>query len=185
VVTGTSYEYGPGGKLDPGNVYAASKVAAWAFCRTHYRAYGVPVVIVRPFNVYGPGQLERALVPAAIRAALNGEDFPATPGEQRRDFVYVDDVMDGLLAAAVAPGIEGESLDLGTGQTTSVRELIERIFQLCEGRGKPKLGALPYRPGVVWELCADAERTYALTGWRAKTALEEGLRRTIEAFSLR
>jgi UDP-glucose 4-epimerase len=183
VVAGTSYEYGSNGSLDPGNVYAASKVAAWAFCRMHFRAYGTPVVIARPFNVYGPGQSARALVPAAIRAALGGEDFPATPGEQRRDFVHVDDIMDGLLAVAVAPGIEGDSLDLGTGQTTSVRELIELIFELCEGRGRPRLGALPYRPGVVWELCADAEQTYALTGWRAKTGLLEGLKHTIEAFS--
>lgn len=183
VVAGTSYEYGSDGRLDPGNVYAASKVAAWAFCRMHYRAYGTPVVIARAFNVYGPGQPERALVPSAIRAALRGEDFLATRGEQRRDFVFVDDIMDGLLAVAVAPGIEGESLDLGTGQTTPVRELIERIYELCGGRGKPKLGARPYRPGVVWEMCANAERTYALTGWRAEIGLLEGLKRTIEAFS--
>ena len=169
--------------LDPGNVYAASKVAAWAFCRMHYRAHGTPVVIARPFNVYGPGQTGRALIPAAIQAALNDEDFPTTPGEQRRDFVHVDDIVDGFMAVATAPDIEGESLDLGTGQTTSVRELVELIYALCKGRGKPKIGALPYRPGVVWELGADAERTRRLTNWQARIGLEEGLEHTIEAFA--
>jgi UDP-glucose 4-epimerase len=189
VVVGTSYEYGENGQLDPGNVYAASKVAAWAFCRMYYRAHGTPVVVVRPFNVYGPGQNERALVPSAIEAALRGQDFPMTPGEQRRDFVYVDDVVEGFLVVATAGGIEGESLDLGSGQATPVREVVERIFALagnCSAgltavQGRPQIGALPYRPGMVWELVADADHTAQLTGWRAKTGLEQGLKNTIKA----
>ncbi len=180
VSAGTSYEYGESGKPDPGNVYAASKVAAWAFCRMYHRAHGTPVVVARPFNVYGPGQNERALIPSAIRAALSGQDFPMTPGEQRRDFVYVDDVIQGFLAAARANGIEGQNLDLGTGQATPVRAVVERIFALVGPVGRPLVGALPYRRGVVWELVADADRTHQLTGWRAKIGLEEGLQTTIK-----
>jgi UDP-glucose 4-epimerase len=183
VVAGTSYEYGEDSKLDPGNSYAASKVAAWAFCRVYYRAYGSPVVIARPFNVYGPGQTEPALIPSAIRAALRGGDFPTTPGEQRRDFVYVDDVVDGFLKTASASGVEGKCLDLGTGQATAVRQVVEHIFRTCAGRGKPQIGALHYRPGIVWELIADAERTRKLTGWQATTGLDEGLRLTINALA--
>jgi nucleoside-diphosphate-sugar epimerase len=183
IVAGTSYEYGPSGELDPGNVYAASKVAAWAFCRMYYRAHGVPVVVARPFNVYGPGQNHRALIPSAIRAALSGQDFPMTPGEQRRDFIYVKDVIEGFLALAKAAGVEGHSLDLGTGHATSVREAVEQVFSLCGSTSRPQAGALPYRPGVVWELAADARCTQELTGWAAQTELEEGLQRTINAFT--
>jgi UDP-glucose 4-epimerase len=194
VAVGTSYEYGEGsaaGGLDPGNVYAASKVATWAFCRMYHRAHGTPVVVARPFNVYGPGQDERALIPSAIRAALNGQDFSTTPGEQRRDFIYIDDVIEGFLALATTGGIDGESLDLGTGQATPVRDVVERIFALTAsrsaglttGRGRPQIGALPYRPGVVWELTADAARTAQLTGWRARIGLDEGLQSTIEAMT--
>ncbi len=182
VVTGTSYEYGANGQLDPGNVYAASKVAAWAFCRMAYRAHGMPVVVARPFNVYGPGQNERALIPSAVRAALADQDFPATPGEQRRDFIYVDDCIAGFLTLALVDGIEGESLDLGTGVATPVRQVVERIFALTGGRGRPQIGALPYRPGLVWEQVAHAERTAQLTGWWAKVGLEEGLQAMIKAF---
>lgn len=181
VVVGTSYEYGGEGGLDPGNVYAASKVAAWAFCRMYYRAHRTPVVVARPFNVYGPGQNPRALIPSAIRAALMHQDFPTTPGEQQRDFIYVDDVIRGFLAIGATDSIEGASLDLGTGRATRVRDVVERIFELIQSDARPLIGALPYRPGVVWELVADAERTARLTGWRAKVGLDEGLQSTIKA----
>ncbi len=183
VVAGTSYEYGKNRELDPGNVYAASKVAAWAFCRMYYRAHGTPVVVARPFNVYGPGQTPRALIPSAIQAALSGHDFPTTPGEQRRDFIYIDDVIDGFLDVAAAAGIEGKTLDLGTGRATAVRNVVERIFALCCSDSRPNFGALPYRPGVVWELVADADQTMCLTGWQAKIGLDEGLKTTIKALA--
>jgi nucleoside-diphosphate-sugar epimerase len=190
VFVGTCHEYGARGAagddchigcLDPVNAYAASKVAAWAFGRVYWRAHGLPVVTVRPFQVYGPGQPAHTLVPAAIRAALAGEDFSMTPGEQARDFVYVDDVVAGMLAAVQAPGVEGDSLDLGTGYAHTVRQVVERVWAVTGARGQVLPGARPYRPGVAMCLVADADRTARLTGWRAQVDLEEGLRRTIES----
>ncbi len=188
VLVGTCHEYGleavgDGNHvacLDPLNAYAASKVAAWAFGRVYWRAHGLPIVTVRPFQVYGPGQAARTLIPAAIRAALAGEDFSMTPGEQARDFVYVDDVVAGMLAAVEAPGVEGDSLDLGTGQTHAVRDVVERVWTMTGAQGQMLPGALPYRPGVAMRLVADADRAARLTGWRARVDLEDGLRRTIE-----
>jgi nucleoside-diphosphate-sugar epimerase len=183
VLVGTCYEYGARQALeglDPLNAYAASKAAAWAFGRMYWRAYDLPVVVVRPFQVYGPGQPGHTLVPAAVGAALAGEDFSMTLGEQQRDFVYVDDIVTGLLAAAESPGIEGCSLDLGTGQVTMVREVVERIWAMTGAGGRILVGALPYRPGAVMCLVASADRTARLTGWRAQVGLDEGLRRTID-----
>jgi UDP-glucose 4-epimerase len=186
VLVGTCYEYGARQSvegLDPFNAYAASKVAAWAFGRMYWRAYGLPVVAVRPFQVYGPGQPAHTLIPAAIDAALAGRDFPMTPGEQERDFIFVEDVVAGMRAAAGAPGIEGESLDLGTGRVHSARQVVERIWAMTEARGQVLTGALSYRPGAVMYSVADAERTARLTGWRAQVALEEGLRQTIQSYA--
>ena len=183
VLAGTCHEYGAREAvegLDPFNAYAASKVAAWAFGRMYWRAYDLPVVVVRPFQAYGPEQAVRALVPAAIRAALAGEDFPMTLGEQQRDFVYVDDIVAGMLAAAAAPGIEGASLDLGTGEVHVVHQVVERVWAMTEAGGRILVGALPYRPGVVMCLVASADRTTRLTGWRAQMGLDEGLRHTID-----
>jgi UDP-glucose 4-epimerase len=183
VLAGTCYEYGARKAtegLDPFNAYAASKVAAWAFGRMYWWAHGLPIVTVRPFQVYGPGQPDHALVPVAIRTALAGADFPMTPGEQERDFIYVDDVVEGVLVAAEAPGLEGHSLDLGTGQVHAVYEVVKRIWTMTRAQGRILVGALPYRPGEVMHLVADADRTARLTGWRARVGVEEGLRRTIE-----
>jgi UDP-glucose 4-epimerase len=190
VLAGTCYEYGASQRsglessnqvdcFDPFNAYAASKVAAWAFGRMYWRAHGLPVVAVRPFQVYGPGQPAHTLVPAAIRAALDGQDFPMTPGEQARDFIYVDDVVGGMLTVAEAPEIEGLGLDLGVGQARTVRQVVERIWAITGAQGRVLPGALPYRPAEVMRLVADADRTARLTGWRAQVGLEDGLRRTI------
>jgi UDP-glucose 4-epimerase len=186
VLVGTCYEYGAREAvegLDPFNAYAASKVAAWAFGRMYWRAHGLPVVTVRLFQVYGPGQPDHTLIPAAIRAALAGEDLPMTLGEQERDFIYVDDVVNGLLVAGDASGIEGQSLDLGTGQAHTLRQVVEFIWAMTGAQGQVLPGALRYRPGDVMHLVADAERTARLTGWRATTSLESGLRKTLHAIS--
>jgi UDP-glucose 4-epimerase len=186
VMVGTCHEYGPRETVegpDPCDFYAASKVAAWAFGRSFWRAYGLPVVTVRLFQVYGPGQPEGTLVPAAIRAALTGADFPMTPGEQERDFVYVDDIVEAMLGAAQAAGVDGQSFDLGTGIGSPVRQVVERIWTLADGRGTPLIGALPYRQGEAMRLVADADRTRILIGWVARTSLDRGLRQTIYELS--
>ncbi|MBN1953681.1 MAG: lipopolysaccharide biosynthesis protein RfbH [Anaerolineae bacterium] len=183
VLVGTCYEYGAreGSEgLDPINFYAASKVAAWAFARAYWRAFALPVVTARLFQVYGPGQPADNLVPAAIRAALAGTDLAMTPGEQRRDFIFVQDVVAGLVAAAAAPQLEGKSIDLGTGQAFSICTVVEQVWAITGARGEIRTGALPYRPAEVMHIAADAERTACLTGWRATTSLEQGLRRTID-----
>ena len=182
VLAGSSYEYGArraDDDLDPFNAYSASKAAGWAFARAAHNAWDTPVVWVRPFQVYGPGQPPQALIPAAIRAALADRDFPTTRGEQQRDFVYVADVVKGLVAAGHAPAIEGRVLDLGTGTLTSVRQVIDRIWALTGSRGRILAGALPYRPGEVPAIPASIGRTRLLTGWEATRSLDEGLQLTI------
>ena len=106
-----------------------------------------------------------------------------TPGEQERDFIYVDDVVEGMLAAAQAPGIEGESVDLGTGQVYEIRQVITRIWEMVGAQGRMLPGALPYRLGEVMLSIADANRTTRLTRWQARVELEDGLGRTIEAIA--
>lgn len=184
VMVGTSYEYGSRSSddgLDPFNAYSASKVAAWAFARAAYNTWRTPVVWVRPFQVYGPGQRSKALIPEAIAAALQHKDFPMTRGEQQRDFVFIDDVVRGLLTAGSTADIEGRSLDLGSGELHAIRDVVERIWAKTAARGRILSGALPYRPGEVPAIPADIHRTRLLTGWQAKVTLDQGLEMTIQA----
>jgi UDP-glucose 4-epimerase len=184
VLVGSSYEYGArrsDDELDPFNAYSASKAAAWAFARAAFNAWGAPIVWVRPFQVYGPGQFSKALIPAAILAALANVDFRMTKGEQLRDFVYVDDVVEGLMAAGRAPEIEGHVLDFGVGELRRVYDVVARIWALTGAEGQILPGALPYRPGEAPAIPANVRRTRLLTGWEARTSLDVGLQWTIDA----
>lgn len=186
VHSGTPYEYG-GEQSDeayPISPYAASKAAAFAVARMFHRTNGWPIVTVRPFQVYGPGQPEQALIPAAILAARAGQRFPMTGGEQRRDFVYVDDIVRGFLLAA-SRGVDGRSYDLGWGETRSLASVVNQLNTLLSIPIEPAFGALPYRPGEIWELQADTTRASQDLGWRPKVALEEGLALTVESLRAR
>jgi nucleoside-diphosphate-sugar epimerase len=140
-----------------------------------YRTEGAPVVGLRLFQVYGPGQPAATVLGAALAAARAGQDFPMTAGEQIRDWVYIDDVVEGLLAAALAPDVEGESFELGTGVGYTLAEVVSRLFELAGAQGRPRLGALPYRPGEVMRLIAEAEAARQRLGWTPKVGLVEGL----------
>jgi nucleoside-diphosphate-sugar epimerase len=188
VHSGTAYEYGDTANddatnkevLDPVNTYAASKAAARAFVRLYSRVYGLSTVNMRLFAVYGPGQPPKTLISSAVCAALEGRDFPVTPGEQMRDFVFVGDVVESYLRAAVTPGIEGVSIDLGTGQACRIRDVVTRLFEMAGSHGRPLIGELPYRPSETMKQVADPRAARELLGWRATTSLEDGLRQTID-----
>jgi nucleoside-diphosphate-sugar epimerase len=117
---------------------------------------------------------------AALQAARAGQNFPMTQGEQKRDWVYIDDVVTGILAAVHAQNLEGRTVDLGTGLATSVREVVTRLFERVGGRGQPLVGALAPRPGEVPLQQAAAAETERLIGWRAAIELDDGLQRFIK-----
>jgi nucleoside-diphosphate-sugar epimerase len=175
VHTGTPYEYGESaGEPYPLNPYGASKAAAFAVARMYHRTRNWPIVTVRPFQVYGPGQPEKALIPAAIRAARAGEPFRMTPGEQERDFIFVDDVVRGYLRAALR-GRGGERYEVGWGETHKVRDVVLRLYQLIGAAGAPEFGALPYRSGEVWRMQADPRATARDLEWGPEIPLDRGL----------
>lgn len=187
----SSSVYGNGGLLpraetqlpDPISPYAVAKLAAERFCTSFSRVYGMEIVSLRYFNVFGPRQdptsQYAAVVPRFIRAVATGE--PVTiygDGEQSRDFTYVDNVVAANLLAADAPGVAGEIVNVATGGSTTVNELAETIGRLL---GRPVDKAYePEREADVrasWADLAEAER---LLGYRPQITLEEGLRRTAD-----
>lgn len=165
------------------NVYAASKAAAWNFCQMYARTQQWPIVGAMIFQAYGPGQPERNLIPAAAAAALSGNDFPMTTGTQQRDWIFVADVVRGLIAALHADVSPGTTVELGTGITHSVADVVQQIYALADGNGRPRIGALPGRPGEEAAQVADAARTRELIGWQTAVSLRDGLQRTLTALS--
>jgi nucleoside-diphosphate-sugar epimerase len=169
----------------PGSPYAAAKTAAGTYARLFHALYGLPVVYLRVFMVYGPGQRDiTKLIPYVTTKLLRGEQPLLTSGTREIDWVYVDDVVAAFIAAARAPGVVGEIVDVGSGRLITIRSLVDRLTRLVGAQVDPLFGALGDRPREVRRV-ADVGRTETLIGWRPRTQLDTGLQRTILWFAER
>jgi nucleoside-diphosphate-sugar epimerase len=163
----------------PCSPYAAAKWAGSAYARMFHALYQLPVVILRIFMVYGPAQRDlRKLIPYVTLSLLRGEPPRLSSGQRQVDWIYIDDVVDGILAAAQAPAIEGGTLEIGSGTLVSVRAVVEQLVDLITPGGAVPFGALPERP-LEQVRVAGTAATYAKLGWQPTTPLPAGLHRTV------
>jgi NAD dependent epimerase/dehydratase len=169
-------------RLHPQSPYAASKVAADQLALSFQRSFGTPVVVVRPFNTYGPRQSARAVIPTIVTQALARETIELGATTPTRDFLYVEDTARGMVRCAEAERVEGEVINLGTGTEVSIAEVAERVMRLL-GRDVPvKLDENRLRPqdSEVERLVADTSKARELLGWEPSVELDEGLQRTVD-----
>jgi nucleoside-diphosphate-sugar epimerase len=162
IICGSCFEYGasadryefipPDAPLEPTTAYGASKAAASMTALALARQKGLKLQIVRPFHVYGEGQDGANFWPSLKRAALAGEDFKMTPGEQVRDFASADEAARHILIACqdanLQPG-QPRVKNLGSGNPQTLRQFAEHWWKQWHARGRLLLGALPYRTGEV------------------------------------
>jgi UDP-glucose 4-epimerase len=164
----------------PSSPYAASKLAAGSYARMFHALYGTPAIWLRLFAVYGPAQADtRKLLPYVTLSLLRGEAPLLSSGRRGLDWIYLDDVVDALLAAAAAQGVEGRTLDVGSGTRVTIRSMVELLVQMIDPAVAPRFGALPDRP-LERDAVADVSATASCLGWRSRTPLEEGLRMTVD-----
>jgi len=116
--------------------YSASKIGADKLAESYYRSFATPVTTLRPFNTYGPRQSARAFIPTIISQAIHGDEVRLGSLTPERDMTFVSDTVAGFMAAAATPGIEGRTINLGTGKTYSVGWFAHRILELM-GVDKP------------------------------------------------
>lgn len=164
--------------------YAVSKFAAEHYMFTLGVHYGIETVALRVFNAYGPGQaLPPAyppVVPKMIQETLQGGTVVVHDnGEQTRDYVYVDDVVDALIQAGERHEIDRQIINIGSGVETSVNQLIEHI-EMATKRSAHVLHNQEHSGGVA-RLVADIEKAQALLDYEPKVSLQEGLQRTVQA----
>lgn len=180
VLTGSFTSPEPGTiEPTPHSPYGAAKWAAVAYGRMFHNLYKVPVVTLSPFMTYGPGQPMSRLIPSVVSTLLRGELPKLTSGQISFDWVYISDVIEGFMATASAPQIDGRTIELGSGRLVSVRDVVERLCKLLGTKVKPLFGALPDRPREN-EISADTNIAFELLNWRATTSLDNGLAHSIE-----
>lgn len=166
-------------KAIPSSPYAAAKFSARMFARMFHALYQTPVVMTRIFMVYGPGQRDlKKLVPHVAVSLLRGEAPRLSSGARLVDWVYIDDVVEGLVRTLDRPGLDGQTVDLGSGTLTSVQQVAEKLAALHGGSLQPLFGSLPDRP-LEQERLARLQHTRELLGYAPSTSLDEGLRQTL------
>ena len=162
----------------PTSPYAASKIAAECYVSTIGALYGIETVILRIFNAYGPGQFvppaHAPVIPQFLKQALGGGSLVVFgDGNQTRDFVYIDDVVDALVAAARAEGVEGNIINVGSGQETSINELVRKVEE-ATGRAVDVLYNKAQSGGVS-RLVADISLARRVLDFHPKTDVDRGL----------
>ena len=172
-------------RLHPQSPYAATKVAADQLALSYQRSFATPVVIVRPFNTYGPRQSARAVIPTIITQALSREEIQLGATDTTRDFLYVGDTVAGMMRGGSADGVEGEVINLGTGVEVSIAEVVQRVLKLMHQDVPVSLDGDRLRPpdSEVERLVAGTAKAKALLGWAPETDLDEGLQLTIDWLS--
>lgn len=191
IVTSTSEVYGTAVRvpitedhpLHAQSPYAASKIAADQLALSYFRAFDLPVVLLRPFNTFGPRQSLRAVIPTILAQALAGAaEIRLGNLDPRRDLTFVEDTARAFVLSARAAGIEGETIHFGAGECHSVGEIAAMCLRVVGSGARVVTDPERVRPAKseVGLLHCDAAKARRLLGWVPRVALEEGLRRTAE-----
>jgi NAD dependent epimerase/dehydratase len=193
VVTSTSEVYGSAltlpisesHPLQGQSPYSATKIGADMMVEAYVRSFGIPAVILRPFNTFGPRQSERAVIPTIIRQILDPACPVLTLGDTstRRDFTFVDDTVSAFLAIGLAKPVEyGQPYNAGSGEAVSVADVVELVSSMSNSRKPVEQEEHRLRPAnsEVRALLANSRRLQADAGWHPQVSLREGLSRTVE-----
>jgi NAD dependent epimerase/dehydratase len=161
--------------------YSATKIAADKLCEAYFCSFGTPVVTLRPFNTYGPRQSTRAVLPTILVQLLSGkEKVRLGRVDTQRDLTYVSDTVEGFVLAATADGVDGETIQLGTGSTVSIADLFAVACRVLNVSARIVQDQTRLRPDAseVLVLLSDPARAKERLGWAPSVSVEEGLARS-------
>ena len=190
VIAGTSEEYGNNQapfkedcREDPVSPYSFSKVCVSYLSKMLFNVYKFPIVVLRPTLAYGPGQEETMFIPALIKTLLRNESFMMTPGEQTRDFIYIDDLVDAYVKAGISDGYFGEIFNIGSGKPYKLKDMAYRIASLLNKESLLEVGAKDYRKAEIMSYYADISKAKSCLNWMPQIDIDEGLKRTVKSYS--
>lgn len=160
-------------------IYGSTKAAATLVAHQLARQYGMGIVTLRPFAVFGEGEDRTKFFCHVILSLLEGKDVALTGCEQYRDFCYVENIIDGIIAAAENELLQNEILNIASGRSHPLKHYVELIFKHCPGSSRPLYGAIPYRPDEIWQQRPSIDKIKSLLAWEPRVSLEEGINKTV------
>lgn len=166
----------------PSSPYSIGKYTGELYSIMKHKETDRPIVVLRPFNAFGPYQSTRAVIPELIVNCLTGEPVLTTEGKQTREFNFVTDLVDGMLRAVFSKKAIGEVINLGSGKDISICDVAKLIHKKTRSKSELRIGALSTRPNEIWKMRSSAAKAKELLGWEPKVSFEEGLDITIEWF---
>ena len=180
ILAGSMEEPEVGGDEDiPSSPYAAAKWASNGYARMFRKLYQQSVNTARIFMVYGPGQKDlNKLIPYVILSLLRGKAPQLTSGHRQIDWIFVDDVVNGLIAMACTPNLKDNVVDLGSGKLTTIKTIVNTLVEMIDPCLTPQFGSLPERPLEQLRIARVSESA-AKIDWTPQVSLEDGLARTV------
>lgn len=166
-------------RLRPVNLYALTKINSEQLCEFYSDNYGLNCLTLRLFPPYGPRDNKRRLIPYVIDNCLSGKEIKLTSGIQKWDFIYVEDIVDAYELAMKIKLKGHEIVNIGSGKTIKVKEMVRLIHKHSKSRSKSLFGSIPHRKNEVWYCCADLMKAKKLLGWYPKTDIVSGIKKTI------
>ena len=164
----------------PQSTYAVSKLAAERVVFTMYKEHNIPAVIIRPFNSFGPNITQPYIIPEIISQILLGkEEIILGNLHSKRDLTFVSDTARGILLSLIAEGVIGETINIGSQRSLSIKELVNTIANLMSREVTIKTDSSRFRPFDVDNLVCNYDRANRLLGWKPQVGISEGLRKTI------
>jgi len=190
IYIGTCEVYGKGRSpfterqaIRPLSPYSISKAAGEFFCTFAQEAFNIPAVTLRLSHVYGPNQALTKLIPYVILCCLKGKNPVLTQGDQVRDFIYVSDIVEGIIRSSCKREAIGEIINLGKGEPNSIRSVVMKIVDMMNSPVTPLFGALPPRTYEPKRCYCSISKARKILNWEPQIGLEEGLEKTISWYS--
>ncbi len=163
----------------PASPYSLSKYCAEVALKTYSEIYSKPFTILRLFNFFGKNMPKSFFIPQLLEKLLNNEDFDMTEGKQKRDFIYLNDVLEAMILAN-SPKAYNNVFNVCSGNGKSIKELALEIKGHFKSESNINFGAIPYRENEVWDMTGDCGKIKDRLGWQPKFSFIQGLQELIK-----
>ena len=190
IVLGTAEEYGNNvcpfeetHRESPVSPYSFSKTCISHMAMLFHHLYHLPVTVLRPTVAYGPGQEDDMFLPSLINSLDKNQPFMMTPGEQTRDFLYIDDLIDAILRVPRHPLSRGHIINIGSGVPTKILDIAYSVEKLMNKKNLVKLGQIPYRNNEIMNYCVNIDKAKKTLHWKPRITLDAGLMSMIQSIT--